>query len=187
MIHPYNIYYFIDEFNSDELTKLDKKINIIYRNYNKENNYNEIIEVIKFCKFYNRKIYISNHLKFAMKYDSDGLYIPSFNKKLNFKNFSKRRKFRIIGSAHNIEEIKIKEKQGCEEIFISPLFMNKKNSNFLGVTKFYNLSKFTKKKIIALGGINEKNLKLLRCLNISGFAAINWIKKNRPVITGRFN
>ena len=45
MIHPYNIYYFIDEFNSDELTKLDKKINIIYRNYNKENNYNDIIEV----------------------------------------------------------------------------------------------------------------------------------------------
>ena len=102
-----------------------------------------------------------------MKYDSDGLYIPSFNKKLNFKNFNKRRKFRIIGSAHNIKEIKIKEKQGCEEIFISPLFMNKKNSNFLGVTKFYNLSKF-KKKNYCFRSTNEKNLKLLRCLNISG-------------------
>ena len=113
-----------------------------------------------------------------MKYDLDGLYIPSFNKKLSFKNFSKRRKFRIIGSAHNIEEIKIKEKQGCEEIFISPLFMNKKNSNFLGVTKFYNLSKFTKKKIIALGGINKNNINKIKLINVQGFAGISYFKKN---------
>ena len=35
-----------------------------------------------------------------------------------------------------VEKILIKEKQGCEEIFISPIFFNKKNKSFLGFIRF---------------------------------------------------
>ena len=78
-------------------------------------------------------------------------------------------------------EIKEKEKQGAQAIFISPLFNKKKK--YLGLNKFRNLSKFTKKKIIALGGINQKNIKKLKLLNIYGYAAINLFdnaKKKAP-------
>ena len=60
-----------------------------------------------------------------------GVYIPSFNKKNNYNYiYNKPKKFSIIGSAHNIKEILIKEKQGCEEIFISSIFQNQKSKNF---------------------------------------------------------
>ena len=76
----------------------------------------------------------------------------------------------IVGSAHNLKEIKIKEKQGCEMIIISSIF--KKNKNYLGLNKFKLISKLTKKKIIALGGLDKTNLKYLSLTNCSGFAGI---------------
>jgi len=44
------------------------------------------------------------------------------------------------------------------------------------------LTKLTKKKIIALGGINKKNLNKLNLLNIYGYSGINLFspKKNGP-------
>ena len=61
MIHK-NIYYFIDKFDRDEILSLDKKINIIYRNY-KEINIDQVIRKIKeVCNQFNKKLYISNNL-----------------------------------------------------------------------------------------------------------------------------
>ena len=71
--------------------------------------------------------------------------------------YSFKKNFKIIGSAHNLKEIRIKEKQNVEKIFLSSLF--KKNKNYLGINKFKLLSKLNKKKIVALGGISKKNIK----------------------------
>ena len=38
-----------------------------------------------------------------------------------------RKGFKILGSAHNLKEIVVKELQNVEEVFLSPLFKNKKN------------------------------------------------------------
>ena len=70
-------------------------------------------------------------------------------------------------------EIKEKERQNIDYIFLSPLFSSKKNKNCLGLYKFLNLMKKTKKKIICLGGINEKNLKQIKNINPYGIAAIS--------------
>ena len=53
-----------------------------------------------------------------------------------------------------MKEIKIKEKQGVNIIFLSSIF--KENKNYLGINKFKLLSNLTNKKIIALGGISKK-------------------------------
>ena len=185
MIHK-NIYYFIDKFDRNEILSLDKKINIIYRNY-KEINLNPIIEQIKeICNKTNKKFYIANNLKTALRFNLDGLYLPAFNNKLNYKNISSRKNFKIIGSAHNYKEIKIKENQGCKEIFITPIFDNPKNKTYLDILRFNYLNLTTNINSIALGGINEKNLKRLKCTKVIGFAGISWIKKTglkliRPV------
>ena len=52
--------------------------------------------------------------------------------------------------------MKIKELQKVEEIFLSSLF--KKNDNYLGINKFKVISKYTKQKVVALGGISRKNI-----------------------------
>jgi thiamine-phosphate pyrophosphorylase len=176
MIHK-NIYYFIDKFDRNEILSLDKKINIIYRNY-KEINLDPVIKQIKeVCNKTNRKFYIANSLKTALKFNLDGLYLPAFNNKLNYKNINSRKNFKIIGSAHNYKEVKIKENQGCKEIFITPIFYNPKNKTYLNIVRFNYLNLTTKINSIALGGINEENLKKLKCTKVIGFAGISWIKK----------
>ncbi len=118
---------------------------------------------------------MSNDVKLALKLNLDGVYLPSFNKSLKHLNYQIKKDFLIIGSAHNLLEIRIKEKQKISHIFISSIF--KKEKNYLGFYKFKNLSKMTKKKVIALGGINNNNIRKINMLNISGFAAIDYFNK----------
>ena len=181
MIHN-NIYYFIDKFDRNEILSLNKKISIIYRNYEEINIDPIIMKIKETCNRVNRKFYIANNLKAALKFNLDGLYLPAFNSGLQYKNLSSRKNFKIIGSAHNHKEIKIKEKQGCKEIFITPIFYNPKNKYFLDVSRFNYLNLTTNVNSIALGGINGENLKKLKCTKAVGFAGISWIKKNRPNI-----
>ena len=81
---------------------------------------------------------------------------PHFNKSFKHLNYSLKKEFEIIGSAHNINEIRIKEIQKVKKIFISSLF--KINKNYLGINKF-KLLLINKKQIVALGGISKKNIK----------------------------
>ena len=57
---------------------------------------------------------------------------------------------------------------------LSSLF--KKNKNYLGLNRFILVSKLTKKKIVALGGISNKNLKKLQFLKNNEFAGISYFK-----------
>tara|TARA_B110001450_G_scaffold252936_1_gene275516 strand:- start:769 stop:1302 length:534 start_codon:yes stop_codon:yes gene_type:complete len=168
------IFTFISEFKKEEILKLNKNVAIIFRNYIKLPNKRMILEIKKFCKKEGRKIFLANNFKLAVDTNLDGVYIPSFNKSLNLRKFNYRKNFAILGSAHNMKEIRIKEKQGVEAIFISPLFRNKNYKKNLGIVKFNILSRLTNKKIIALGGINKNNINKLKITNAYGFSGISY-------------
>ena len=169
-------YYFIDKFEKDDIKNINKNIAIIYRNYSKKIDINLIQNIKKKLKKKKIKFFLANNIKLAIKLDLDGVYIPSYNTELKINSFSKRKKFLIIGSAHNLKEIKIKEKQGAQIIFLSPLFKTNKTNKFLGSIKFNMLSKMTDKKLIALGGINQTNIQKLFLLNAYGFASISFLR-----------
>ena len=147
---------------------------IIYRNYGLKNNLSTIIKLKQYCKKKGFKFFLSNDVRLALQLNLDGAYIPSFNNQTIHLSFSYKKKFLIIGSAHNNKEIKIKEKQGVDIIFLSSIF--KKNKNYLGINRFKLLSKLTNKKIIALGGISNFNLKKLKLTCCYGFAGISFFK-----------
>ena len=175
------LYYFIDKYNYAELSKLSKNINIIYRNYKKNIDISTLISIRNYCKKNKIKFFISNNIKLAIKYKLDGVYIPAFNKEINFIKYLLPINFKIIGSAHNNIEISIKQKQGCNIIFVSPIFEVKKKKFFLNVIKFNLLTLNKKIKFVALGGISEKNKNRLNLLTICGFAGISYFqKKNGP-------
>ena len=183
----YNLkkYYFINKFDKNHLENLDNKVSIIYRNYNIANDENLIIKIKKFCKKRGICFYLANEIKLAIKLNLDGVYLPSFNKNLLVNCIKLKNSFRVIGSAHNIKEINIKLNQGCEEIFLSPVFKIK--NNYLGLYGLINIMKFNPKKTIALGGINQKNIKFLKIFNLDGFAAIDYFdKKKAPKKLGAF-
>tara|TARA_Y100000389_G_C17378178_1_gene472820 strand:+ start:708 stop:1235 length:528 start_codon:yes stop_codon:yes gene_type:complete len=169
-----NKYYFINKFDTNYISKQSKNTGIIYRNYSSINNLNTILKLKTYCKNSGYKFYLSNNIRLAIKLDLDGAYIPSFNKNIKHLAFSYKKKFLVIGSAHNNNEIKIKELQQVKVLFLSSLFKN--NKNYLGINKFKMLSNLTKKKVVALGGITNKNIKKLRLLNCFGFAGISYFE-----------
>jgi thiamine-phosphate pyrophosphorylase len=169
-----NKYYFINKFDTNNINNQDKQTVIIYRNYSSNIKEDFILKIKNHCKKRKIKFYLSNNIKLATKLDLDGAYIPSFNKNTNHLAYSFKRSFNLIGSAHNLKEIRIKEKQGVKKIFISSLF--KKNKNFLGINKFKILSNLTRTNVVALGGISKSNLKKLNFLDRSDFAGISFFE-----------
>ena len=171
-----NIYYFIDKLNKEHIKKLNKKIIIIFRNYAKSPNINEIIKIRNFCKKTGHKFIIAKFAEIAFKLKLDGFYIPAFNNKI-YLNLNNKSNFIIIGSAHNLKELRIKEKQGVQLIILSPLFKRKKSNRPLGLYRYNILSKLTKLPTIGLGGITKKNIKTLKLIKSNGFASISFFKK----------
>tara|TARA_Y100000389_G_scaffold176872_1_gene188700 strand:- start:10 stop:543 length:534 start_codon:yes stop_codon:yes gene_type:complete len=168
-------YYFINKLDTNNIDKLDKQTTIIYRNYTTTIvDQALILKIKKYCKKKSIKFYLSNNIKIAIKLDLDGVYIPSFNRSLKHLAYSFKKNFKIIGSAHNLKEVRIKEKQNVSKIFLSSLF--KKNKNFLGMNKFKLLSKLTYKNVVVLGGISEKNKKKISLLNQYDFAGISYFE-----------
>ena len=172
-----NKYYFIKKFNQSHIDKQDNKTIIIFRNYDQEINNKLILTLKNYCKKKGNKFLISNNIKLAIKLNLDGAYIPSFNKDKVHLSYSFKKNFIILGSAHNIFEMRTKELQGVNAIFLSSIF--KKNKNYLGINKFKSLTFLSKKPLIALGGISTNNLKKLNLTNCVGFAGISFFEQKK--------
>ena len=166
-------YYFINTLDTNNLQKQDKETIIIYRNYSSTKiEISRLIKLKNFLRKRGNKFFLANNFKLALKLRLDGVYIPSFNKGFNHLAYSTFLNFTVVGSAHNLKEIKIKELQQVQNIFLSSIF--KKNKNYLGLNKFKILDKYTKKKVVALGGISKKNIKQIKLTNVSSIAGISY-------------
>ena len=172
-----NKYYFIKKFDQSHIDKQDKKTIIIFRNYAQDIDEKLILTIKNYCKKKGNKFLISNNIKLAIKLNLDGAYIPSFNKETKHLSFSYKKNFILLGSAHNFHEIRIKELQGVNAIFLSSLF--KKNKNYLGINKFKLLSCLSSKPLVALGGLSNNNLKKLSLTSCFGFAGISFFEQKK--------
>ena len=165
--------------------KKRNKFTIIYRNLRNSEKKDDLLKFRKFCKLRSIEFFVANDLGLAIKLNSDGIYLSSYNssyKPLLFKTT----KFDIIGSAHSNKEIYMKTKQGCKTILLSKLFIvdYDKSAPFLGVTKFNKLLGFNK-NLIPLGGINLNNLNSLNMIRSNGFALMSEVKKKPANIFSR--
>ena len=167
----YKYYVFLDTINSvieNNLNKI-KNINIIVNlNYNNKESLEKEISIINFAKKNKIPFILKNNYQKCLQNKSDGILIDSSNKKI-IKPILLKKKFMIIGIAHNQQEYLQKTRQGCTLIMLSPLFYNEKYT----INKILNVLKFNNKKInwdidvCALGGITPKNIKKIKLLNIT--------------------
>ena len=184
-INNFRKYYFINKFDTKNIDKQTLNTGIIYRNYEAEDSLTTVIKLKNYCKKKGHKFFLSNNVKLAINLNLDGAYIPSFNKSTNHLSHSKSKNFLLLGSAHNNKEIKIKERQKVNILFLSSIF--KKNKNYLGFNRFKLLTNLTKINVIALGGITSKNLKRLNMANCKGFAGISFFEKKTAPKKGPLN
>ena len=179
-MHFKNIKFFcyISSFDSNFISNLPKNTSIIYRNYENPSDENLILKIKNLFKKKSIKFYLSNNIKLAIKLNLDGAYIPSFNRNIDHNIYSMKKGFELIGSAHNLNEIREKEKQKIKYVFISPLFYSKKIT-LLGIYRFLKLKKLTFIKTVCLGGININNIKKIKLLNIGAVAGISLFKDKK--------
>tara|TARA_B100000989_G_scaffold242545_1_gene189504 strand:+ start:3014 stop:3556 length:543 start_codon:yes stop_codon:yes gene_type:complete len=170
-------FYFINTFKKNNIDKLDANTGIIYRNYKQKLNITEIINIKQYCRKRKIRFYLSNNFELAIKLNLNGVYLPSFNENYSHLNYKIKSSFLIMGSAHNIKQIRIKERQKVSLIFLSSIF--KKNTNFLGIYKFKLLKSYTNKKVIALGGISKNNRKKINLLGCFGFSGISYFEQKK--------
>ena len=170
-------YYFINKFDQSHIDKQDQETTIIYRNYDHVVDEKLILRIKNYCKKKGLKFLLSNNIRLSIKLGLDGAYIPSFNKNKKHLSYSFKKHFIILGSAHNVFEIRNKELQNVKEIFLSSIF--KKNKNFLGINRFKLLSQLSKKPFIALGGVSKTSLKKLSLINCHGFAGISFFEQKK--------
>ena len=170
-----NKYYFIKKFDQSHIDKQDKKTTIIFRNYDETIDEKLILTIKNYCKKKKNKFLISNDIKLAIKLNLDGVYIPSFNKDKKHLSYSFKKNFIILGSAHNIYEMRIKENQNISKIFLSPLFKTAKKKENLGMYKFMKLAKETKKTVVCLGGVNKNNIKKIQMMGFDNIGSITML------------
>ena len=182
------LYFFInriDEINLDQVKKIGAIL--ILRKPSQISNKN-LKKFALSCR--NKKIsfFVANNIKILFLLRTNNLYISAWNKKYykHIKNFNN--KLNIIGSAHNVKEIKEKINQGCAEIFLSRIFKTnyKFKKKFLGKVKFSLIMLNFKTNYIALGGINSSNFNQIRNLNITGCAMFSDKKKAGKYIPAFF-
>ena len=174
----------IKYFNLKNIKK-GKKFIIIYRNIQKNEKISELIKFRNQCKLKHIKFFIANKVSLAVKLKADGIYISAYNKNLSSLFLKKR--FDLIGSAHNYKEIFLKKRQGCKYIILSRLFKvtYKSKLGFLGTNKFNYFTLNIKKEIVPLGGINLTNLNKLKMVRCNSFAVMSEIKKKPAKIINR--
>ncbi len=166
--------------------KIHKKFNIIYRNFKKLENIDDIKKFRKQCKLKQIKFFIANNTKLAVTLNADGLYVSAFNKDLKSLHY-KKSNFSIIGSAHNMKEIKLKILQGCNHILLSKLFKVDYDDKapHLGIIKFNIFCNKMSKILVALGGIKIEKLNHLRHINCKSIAILSELKKKPANIVNR--
>lgn len=172
---PY-IWFFTDSSKTlkplQTASKLPNNAGIIIRSY-ASNNKEKLIEGI--IKIKKRKLYtvlIAGKYKKAL--GADGIHIPKW---INFKN---KKKKLISMSAHGGKDIRKSINLNADIIFISPVFKSSSHINnlYLGVVRLGLMARIFKKPVIALGGINNKNINRLKSMPLSGCGGIDIFTSN---------
>ena len=179
-------YFYVESIQDLDLDYIKKtKAKLIIRDKIKHD-FSIIHRLISECKKKTIAVYISNNTKLLFRLRLNTFYISSSNhKQYNWLN-NINKNIKIIGGAHNQNEIIQKINQGCQKIILSRLFKTsyKDKKSYFGVIKFNLISIKYPIKIVPLGGINVFNLLKLNMVNSKSLALLSEIKK-KPVISNR--
>ena len=166
-----NLWLFTDStktVNPVALSKnLPKNSGIVIRSYGAKNKETIIRDVLNMKKRRLFTVLISGKYKRAL--NADGNHTPQWT------NYPYKTKNIISISAHSAKDVRKSLNVKADLIFISPVFVSTshKDNRHLGVIKLGLMAKLFKKPVIALGGINNQNISLLKSLPISGCAGID--------------
>jgi thiamine-phosphate pyrophosphorylase len=127
---------------------------------------------------FQKRIVIHSHYKLAKEFNVKGIHLTEkvrMSKQINFL-------LKIISTSfHNTEDI-LKSRRKYEYVFLSPIFDSISKKDYKSNFDLEELKPFVKKRkdIIALGGMNAKNIKSIKQIGFAGAAILGsvWECKN---------
>jgi len=167
------------------IEKLPKNSAIIIREYNLDKNSREIFarRISQLARAKSLKIIVGKDFDLAKKIKAHGVHFSDHDKlPLKFLKKNQPKNFIFSFACHNLKSFLKAQKLRPDVIFISPIFAttshpNGKNIGIRNLSKIIRNHKNKKQILVALGGINSHNIKMLCKLKINGFGAIDFFNK----------
>ncbi|MHB8261916.1 MAG: thiamine phosphate synthase [Bacteroidia bacterium] len=130
-------------------------------------------------KQFHKRVVLHSHYELIKEFNLKGVHLTEkARESVKEINTLKRKKTKSISTSfHGMEKVS-KNRRKYEYVFLSPVFDSiskqgyKSNFTSNGLTLFL---KKTKQRVIALGGIDDKNIETLIQLNFSGAAILGFV------------
>lgn len=138
---------------------------------------NEALSLKKLAKKYKIPFVVNDNVGLAKEIDADGCHIGQDD-----MNVKEARKFlgenKIIGaSVFNVAQAEVAIKKGCDYLGVGTIFptSSKNDAKSVSFDELKKIAEFSSVPVIAIGGINEKNILKLKGFSLSGVAVISAI------------
>ena len=174
-----SLWYFTDEDKTKDiiniLNRLPTYSGIVLRSYCSKERKTIIKIVLRIAKRKNFMVLMASQPR--VHGNINGLHLPKWEYKCR-----KNTKEHIISvSAHSLKDKRKIINTKADIVFLSSVFHTNSHPKrkHLGIIRFGLLARNLARPIIALGGINNKNIKKLKHFPISGVAAIEALKQQK--------
>ncbi len=120
----------------------------------------------------NQKLLIAGDIKLARRVGADGVHLPEYQLQRNLKPDG----FTIVTAAcHDRRALMKASKIGVDFALVSPVFPTQSHvgARHLGLSGLKKLQRMSCVPVVALGGLNEKNVASLKGSGLAGVAAID--------------
>lgn len=138
---------------------------------------NEALSLKKLAEKYKIPFVVNDDVNLAKEIDADGCHIGQDD--MNVKEARKiLGKDKIIGaSVFNVAQAEIAIKEGCDYLGVGTIFStsSKNDAKSVSFDELKKIAEFSSVPVIAIGGINEKNILKLKGFSLSGVAVISAI------------
>ncbi|MFH1587697.1 MAG: thiamine phosphate synthase [Candidatus Diapherotrites archaeon] len=192
MISEWEIYLITDSsltkrtIFEDVRDAVDAGVKVVqYREKNKsiDEMIEEAMKIKEICKAKNVDLIINNYIEVMLAVDAEGVHLGQDDMPL--EDARKSAPGKIIGvTVHNSKEAIEAEKNGASYVAVSPIFESSTKSDAgkaVGVEMIREVKKEVSLPIIAIGGINESNLREVVSAGADAAAIISDILKEDDV------
>lgn len=142
----------------------------------------EAKEIKDLCHHYHVPLIINDDLEVAKVVDADGIHIGQDD--IDIEIVKKEFPEKIIGvTAHNLKEAKLAKENGATYLGMGAIFSThtKKDTSPLAINELKDIISKVDIPIVAIGGINKHNIKLLKDTGIDGVAVVSAIFNNDDI------
>tara|TARA_E500000331_G_C16956591_1_gene582975 strand:+ start:51 stop:692 length:642 start_codon:yes stop_codon:yes gene_type:complete len=163
----------------ETIKTLPKGCILIFRHYEHKDRHKLAKCVVTACRQAQIFCLISNDIHLATRLNANGVHFPEYAlHKINKRPRTKKHMV-LTAAAHSFATTLKAQKLGFDAVLLSPVYNSESHPNepTMGHRKLASICSLTKIPIIALGGINTKNITQLINAGVTGFAGIGIFSK----------